>query len=56
VKAENPDASFGDIGRLLGAKWKELPDDEKKEYQRKSDEDKDRAAKEKAVYEGKKSA
>ncbi|EJU00226.1 Non-histone chromosomal protein 6 [Dacryopinax primogenitus] len=56
VKAENPDASFGDVGRLLGAKWKELPDEEKKEYQRKSDEDKQRAAKEKAEYEGKKSA
>jgi hypothetical protein len=24
VKEENPDAGFGDMGKLLGAKWKEL--------------------------------
>lgn len=30
IKAENPDAGFGEVGKLLGAKWKELDDDEKK--------------------------
>jgi hypothetical protein len=30
VKTENPNASFGEIGKLLGAKWKELSDEEKK--------------------------
>ncbi|KAI0742668.1 high mobility group box domain-containing protein [Daedaleopsis nitida] len=30
IKAENPDAGFGEIGKLLGAKWKELDEDEKK--------------------------
>ena len=30
VRAENPDAGFGEIGKLLGAKWKELDDEEKK--------------------------
>lgn len=30
VKAENPDAGFGEIGKLLGARWKELSEEEKK--------------------------
>lgn len=30
IKAENPDAGFGEVGKLLGAKWKELDEDEKK--------------------------
>lgn len=30
IKTENPDAGFGEVGKLLGAKWKELDDDEKK--------------------------
>lgn len=30
IIAENPDASFGEIGKLLGARWKEMPDNEKK--------------------------
>lgn len=29
VKAENPDVSFGTIGKLLGQKWKELSDADK---------------------------
>jgi len=32
IKTENPDASFGEVGKLLGAKWKELDDTEKKPY------------------------
>jgi hypothetical protein len=30
IKSENADASFGDIGKLLGAKWKEMDASEKK--------------------------
>jgi len=30
IKEENPDVSFGEVGKLLGAKWKELSDAEKK--------------------------
>jgi hypothetical protein len=30
IKNENPDAGFGEIGKLLGAKWKELDDEERK--------------------------
>ena len=30
IKAENPTAGFGEVGKLLGAKWKELDDEEKK--------------------------
>ncbi|KAI6118486.1 hypothetical protein EDD16DRAFT_1480919 [Pisolithus croceorrhizus] len=26
IKTENPDAGFGEVGKLLGAKWKELSD------------------------------
>lgn len=30
IKEENPEATFGDVGKLLGAKWKEMSDAEKK--------------------------
>jgi hypothetical protein len=30
IKSENPDVSFGEVGKLLGAKWKEMGDTEKK--------------------------
>jgi hypothetical protein len=32
VKAENPNAAFGDIGRLLYALWKDLSDSERAAY------------------------
>jgi arsenate reductase-like glutaredoxin family protein len=48
VKADNPDASFGDIGKKLGALWKELSDSEKKKYQKMQAKDKERYEKEKA--------
>jgi hypothetical protein len=30
IKTENPDASFGDVGKLLGARWKEMDETDKK--------------------------
>ncbi|KAI9068848.1 HMG-box [Trametes sanguinea] len=54
IKAENPDAGFGEIGKLLGAKWKELDDEEKKPYIDQAAADKARAEQEKSEYDGKK--
>jgi hypothetical protein len=56
IKTENPDAGFGEVGKLLGAKWKELDDEEKKPYVEQAARDKTRAEDEKAAYDGKKSA
>ncbi|KAH9038415.1 high mobility group box domain-containing protein [Lactarius hengduanensis] len=53
IKAENPDASFGEVGKLLGAKWKELDEDEKKPYIEQAARDKTRAEQEKSEYENK---
>lgn len=30
IIAENPSASFGEVGKLLGARWKEMSESEKK--------------------------
>lgn len=32
VKAKNPDATFGELGKLMGAKWGKLGDEEKAEW------------------------
>ncbi|KAI0744791.1 high mobility group box domain-containing protein, partial [Earliella scabrosa] len=50
IKAENPDAGFGEIGKLLGAKWKELDEEEKKPYLDQAAADKARAEQEKNEY------
>ncbi|TFK47202.1 hypothetical protein OE88DRAFT_1666527 [Heliocybe sulcata] len=54
IKAENPDAGFGEVGKLLGAKWKEMDDSEKKPYVEQAAKDKERAEEEKAAYDNKK--
>ncbi|KAJ6495526.1 high mobility group box domain-containing protein, partial [Mycena vulgaris] len=51
IKAENPDLGFGEVGKLLGAKWKKLDDEEKKPYVEQAAKDKMRAENEKAAYE-----
>ncbi|KAG0255881.1 Non-histone chromosomal protein 6 [Mortierella polycephala] len=56
VKAQNPDASFGDLGRLLGEQWREYTDDQKAPYHVKHEEAKAKYEREKAAYEAKKAA
>ncbi|KAJ3969698.1 high mobility group box domain-containing protein [Lentinula raphanica] len=50
IKSENPDAGFGEVGKLLGAKWKELDEEEKKPYIEQAARDKERAEEEKTAY------
>lgn len=53
VKA-NPDASFGEVGKLIGKAWGDLSDKDKAPYSKLADKDKVRAAKDKAAAEKKK--
>ncbi|ORZ08608.1 non-histone chromosomal protein 6 [Absidia repens] len=48
VKEENPDATFGQLGKILGQKWKEMSDEEKKPYHHQAEKDKARYEAEKA--------
>ncbi|KAJ8590656.1 hypothetical protein M405DRAFT_815742 [Rhizopogon salebrosus TDB-379] len=48
IKTENPDAGFGEVGKLLGAKWKELDEEDKQPYIELAAKDKARAEDEKA--------
>jgi len=50
VKEENPDASFGDIARLISAQFKELSEKERKKWEKKAAEDKERYQREMAEY------
>eukprot|EP00010_Vexillifera_abyssalis_P002858 CAMPEP_0201552090 /NCGR_PEP_ID=MMETSP0173_2-20130828/13675_1 /ASSEMBLY_ACC=CAM_ASM_000268 /TAXON_ID=218659 /ORGANISM="Vexillifera sp., Strain DIVA3 564/2" /LENGTH=213 /DNA_ID=CAMNT_0047962509 /DNA_START=26 /DNA_END=667 /DNA_ORIENTATION=- len=36
IKEKNPEASFGEMGKILGAQWKALSEDEKKPYMEKA--------------------
>jgi HMG (high mobility group) box len=49
---ENPEAGFGDIARTISAKFKALPDKEKKKWEKKAADDKERYARDMAVYRG----
>ncbi|KEI42902.1 uncharacterized protein L969DRAFT_42644, partial [Mixia osmundae IAM 14324] len=53
VKEDNPDASFGELGKILGAQWKDLDESEKKQYNDMATRDKERYTNAKAAYEGK---
>ena len=42
IKADNPEATFGEIGRKVGEAWKALNDKQKAVYTKKAEEDKKR--------------
>ena len=50
VRSENPDVSFGQIGRLLGERWKPLSAADKEPYEAKAAADKKRYESEKELY------
>ena len=50
VKEDNPDASFGDIARIISEQFKTLPDKERKKWDKKAAEDKERYQREMAEY------
>lgn len=49
VNRERPDAKFGEVGKLIGEKWRQLSADDKKKYE-------DLAAKDKQRYDAEKTA
>lgn len=50
VKATNPDASFGDIARIISDQFKNLSDKERKHWDAKAAADKERYEREMAAY------
>jgi len=52
VKGDNPDATFGEIARIISAQYKELSEKERKIYDDKAVADKARYEREMAAYTG----
>ena len=50
VKKENPDASFGELGKLLGKLWGKASKSDKAKYEAKANKDKERYEKEMSKY------
>ncbi|KAF2724555.1 hypothetical protein K431DRAFT_217648 [Polychaeton citri CBS 116435] len=50
VREDNPGIKFGEVGKLLGEKWKSLTDKDKTPYEAKAAKDKKRYEEEKAAY------
>ena len=50
VKAANPDASFGDIARMISQQFKDLSSKEKSKWEKKAEADKERYQREMAEY------
>lgn len=42
VREENPDMKITEISKVLGARWREMDDAQKKPFQKKADADKER--------------
>jgi len=51
IASDNPDAGFGELGKLVGQKWGELSTSDKAPYAKKNKEDKERYAQELADWE-----
>jgi len=50
VRAENPGIAFGQVGKVLGERWKALSDKQRQPYEAKAIADKKRYEDEKAAY------
>jgi len=50
LKSENPKVNFGELGKLIGVKWKELDEAGKQKYHKLAEADKQRFEKEKGEY------
>ncbi|KAH7026670.1 high mobility group box domain-containing protein [Microdochium trichocladiopsis] len=50
VREENPGISFGQVGKILGERWKALNDKQRTPYEAKAAADKKRYEDEKAAY------
>ncbi|GES58528.1 non-histone chromosomal protein 6 [Aspergillus terreus] len=50
VREENPGITFGQVGKMLGEKWKALSEDDRRPYEEKAAADKKRYEDEKASY------
>ncbi|KAG0569209.1 hypothetical protein M758_6G068800 [Ceratodon purpureus] len=46
IAADNPNIPFGDVGRILGSRWQQLTEKDKKPYIKKAEADKKRYEKE----------
>ena len=51
TKADNPTATIGELGKLMGAAWSKIADKDKAKYQKQAEEDKGRYERAKAEYE-----
>ncbi|KAG0653758.1 High mobility group [Monosporozyma unispora] len=50
IKSENPDVTFGQVGKLLGERWKALSPEDREPYDAKAKADKRRYESEKELY------
>lgn len=50
VREDNPGIKFGEVGKALGEKWKELTPKDKEPYDKKAKDDKERYEREKEEY------
>jgi len=50
VREENPGIAFGQVGKILGEKWKALSDTDRLPYEAKAKNDKERYEREKETY------